>query len=303
MSIEVRPLAEPDLPEADRIFRLAFGTFVGLPDPMAFAFGADWVGTRWRADPSAILGAYVDGEVAGSNCVVNWGSFGLFGPLTIRPDLWDRGIVTRLLEPTMDLFTRWGIRQAGLYTFAHSTKHVHLYQKFGFWPQHLTVVMSTAVARVTPDGHATRFSADPNLAACRELTYSIYDGLDLEREILAVEGQKLGDTVLVWDGARVVGLAVCHCGAGTEAGYDTCYVKFGAARTARDFDRLLDACFALAAERSLARLTAGVNTARHGAYHRLRERGFRAEFQGVAMQRPNECGFNRPDAFVLDDWR
>jgi hypothetical protein len=28
------------------------------------------------------------------------------GPLTTRPDLWDRGIATRLLEPTMDFFAR-----------------------------------------------------------------------------------------------------------------------------------------------------------------------------------------------------
>jgi hypothetical protein len=36
MEIEVRPLREPDLDDADRIFRLAFGTFIGLPDPLAF---------------------------------------------------------------------------------------------------------------------------------------------------------------------------------------------------------------------------------------------------------------------------
>jgi hypothetical protein len=25
--------------------------------------------------------------------------------------------------------------------------------------------------------------------------------------------------------------------------------------------------------------------------------------QGVAMQRPHADGFNRPDAYVIDDWR
>jgi hypothetical protein len=25
--------------------------------------------------------------------------------------------------------------------------------------------------------------------------------------------------------------------------------------------------------------------------------------QGVAMQRPNAEGFNRPDVYVIDDWR
>jgi hypothetical protein len=32
-------------------------------------------------------------------------------------------------------------------------------------------------------------------------------------------------------------------------------------------------------------------------------RGFRTFLEGVAMQRPNEPGYNRPDCFVIDDWR
>jgi peptide/nickel transport system substrate-binding protein len=32
--------------------RLAFGTYVGLPDPLAFSGDSDWVRTRWRAEPS-----------------------------------------------------------------------------------------------------------------------------------------------------------------------------------------------------------------------------------------------------------
>src|SRR5437773_4850354 len=89
--IVVRPLTERDLGAADRIFRLAFGTFIGLPDPMAFAGDTDYVRTRFHADPSAAFGAYENGELVGSNFAGNWGTVGFFGPLTIRPDRWDRG--------------------------------------------------------------------------------------------------------------------------------------------------------------------------------------------------------------------
>ena len=34
--ISVRPLQETDLPTADHIMRLAFGTFLGLPEPTSF---------------------------------------------------------------------------------------------------------------------------------------------------------------------------------------------------------------------------------------------------------------------------
>ena len=36
-TVNVRPMIETDHVDADRIFRMAFGTFLGLPDPMAFA--------------------------------------------------------------------------------------------------------------------------------------------------------------------------------------------------------------------------------------------------------------------------
>ncbi len=303
MDLAIRPLAEADLPAADRIYRLAFGTFLGLADPLVFSAGRDLIGPRWRQDPQCVLGAFLDGELAGSNVISTWGSFGFFGPLTIRPDLWDRGIASRLLEPTIELFTRRGVRQMGLYTFAGSIKHVRLYQKFGFWPQQLTLILSTAVERPTLAPDWTRFTQSPDLTACAELTNSIFGGLNVEREILTVERQRLGETVLVWEGSRLAGLAVCHCGRGSEAGPDACYVKFGAARFVEAFDRLLDACLTLAAERGLARLVAGVNAARHQAYRRLLERGFRTDIQGVAMQRPKAAGFNRPGVFVLDDWR
>jgi hypothetical protein len=31
--------------------------------------------------------------------------------------------------------------------------------------------------------------------------------------------------------------------------------------------------------------------------------GFRADMQGVAMQRSNDPGYNRPGVYVMDDWR
>src|SRR5579863_8662244 len=135
--ITIRTLREEDLAAADRIVRLAFGTFLGLPDPLKFMGDADYVRTRWLADPSAVFGAELAGELVGTNFVTRWGSVGFFGPLTIRPDLWDRGIAQQLLVPTMELFEKWGIRHAGLFTFASSTTHVRLYQKFGFWPRFL----------------------------------------------------------------------------------------------------------------------------------------------------------------------
>jgi len=311
--VTIRPVREQDLPVADRIMRLAFGTFIGMPEPLKFMGDADFARTRWLADPSAAFAAELAGELVGTNFATRWGSVGFFGPLTIRPDLWDRGIAQLLLAPTMDLFRRWGVRHAGLFTFAASAKHVGLYQKFGFWPRFLTALMELPVGAERKSVQWSRFSEfSPRekqscLQTCREVTSSIYDGLDVEREIRAVDEQHLGDTVLTWTGNQLAGLAVCHVGPGTEAGSGKCYVKFGAVRcgpNARgEFRRLLDACRDFAATRGATKLDAGMNLARLDAYREMLDAGFRTMTQGVVMERNAEPGYNRPEVFLIDDWR
>ena len=312
---EIRLLLESDLPAADRIMRLAFGTFLGLSDPMKFMGDADYIRTRWLADPASAFGAEINGELVGLIYAARWGSVGYFGPLTILPEFWDRGIAQQLLRPTMELFDEWGVSHAGLFTFAASTKHVSLYQKFGFWPRFLTCLMDLPIPTnvAPPSVHWTQFGELPaeekrhSLHACRELTNSIYEGLDVAREIRAVDDQKLGDTVLTWHGDMLSGMAVCQVGPGTEAGTGKCYIKFGAVRSgpnaAQEFRRLLDACREYARARGARILSGGANGARLDAYREMLAMGFRTTTQGVIMERNGEPGYNRPEVFVIDDWR
>jgi predicted N-acetyltransferase YhbS len=308
-AVAIRPMAPEDVDAADRLMRLAFGTFLGLPDPSRMFGDADMLRSRYATDPGGAFVATLDGEVVGAVYVTRWGSYAFFGPLCVLPELWDRGIGQLLLRPVMELFERWGVRQAGLYTFAQSAKHVGLYQRFGFWPQQLTAVMARPPA--ASGGHAaySLVAAGEQAAAeaqCREITDAIFGGLDVGVEIRAVHERGLGDTVLVASGGELVAFAVCHCRAG-EATSDSCYVKFGAVRPGADagerFDELLAACEDLAAERGADVLMAGVNLARHDAYRRMLARGYRTAIQGVVMQRPNEPGFCRPDVHVMDDLR
>jgi hypothetical protein len=85
-NVSIRAMHRTDLEEARKIFRVAFGTFLGVPEPESFWADREYVFTRWQADPEAALVAEVNGRLAGSNFVTNWGSFGFFGPLTILPE-------------------------------------------------------------------------------------------------------------------------------------------------------------------------------------------------------------------------
>jgi GNAT superfamily N-acetyltransferase len=307
----IRPMASHDVATADRVMRVSFGTFLGATDP-ATTFGeAQFVRTRFVAEPSWAFVAEHQGEVVGSVFATRWGSFGFFGPLTVRPDLWDRGIARQLMEPVVALFDQWPVRLAGLFTFAQSAKHVGLYQRFDFWPRYLTAVMAQDVVRA--GGRELELFSELGelhramvLSECAELTDAIFRGLDVGHEIHAVYAQDLGDTVLVRDGSRLVGLAVCH-GEGGETGAGRLYVKFAAARpgvhASRHFALLLEACEQLALERGAHVVVAGVNTGRHEAYRLMLEAGYRTGGQGVRMHRPNDEGMCAASDFVIDDLR
>src|ERR1700730_11670775 len=97
IDVSIRPLEEGDLEAADRVMRMAFGTFLGAPDPMMVFGDADYVRSRFAAEPSWAFAAELDGEVVGSNFATRWGSFGFFGPLSVQPALWGPGERPRFL--------------------------------------------------------------------------------------------------------------------------------------------------------------------------------------------------------------
>ena len=113
--------------------------------------------------------------------------------------------------------------------------------------------------------------------------------------------------IAVETASRLAGFAICHWGPASEAGAGCCFVKFGAVRPGpgaeRRFTRLLDACGELATAAGMEKVLTGVNLAREEAYRQMAARGFRTEMPVITMHRPNEPGYSRPGAYVLDDWR
>jgi GNAT superfamily N-acetyltransferase len=315
--IRVDLLKREELPEADRICRLAFGTFLGLPDPMVFMGDRQFIASRWRGKHVTALAARHGGRLIGTSFLTRWGSFAFFGPLTVLPEFWDRGVAQALLEATVARFDREGLKRTALFTFPHSTKHVGLYRKFGYWPAYLTSLMRL---ELTPDlapnenapapfvhlSKLKKTAREEAIAACRRLTHRIDKGLDLRGEMQSILAQKIGDVLLNSTRATLDSFAICCHGDGSEGGAGLCYVKFAAARPGAGaggrFDRLLDSIAAFAASRGVP-VETGVNMAREDAFRRMAARGYKTFAQGVAMQRPHAPGYNRADAYVLDDWR
>ena len=316
-AITVGALRTNEIEEADRIFRLAFGTFLGLPDPTQFMGDRNMVQSRVTARNTKSLAARDgNGRLVGTNLITRWGSSAFFGPLTVLPEYWDRGVAQKLLIATVKIFDSWKLPHSGLFTFPHSTRHVGLYNKFGYWPGSLTALM-----RRTPDnivelqtetsGYIALSSlkgakrADA-LKACARLAGRLERGVDLSDEIRSLLAHHLGEVLLTYTRTTLDGFAICMTGAGSEGGEKICYVKFAAVRAGDGagsrFDRLLDAIEEFAVSRS-TEIEAGMSLARRDAYTRMRGHGYKAYAQGVAMHRGKGVWLDRADVHAISDWR
>ena len=313
----IRSMEKEDLSEADKIIRLAFGTFMKHDNPADYRSDARYAYPRYNADPSASFVAKMDGKIVGSNFGLCWGSVGIFGPLSIHPEYWNKGIGSKLMWPVIKCFEKWNVTHSGAMTFANSPKHIHLYQKFGYHPRFLIPVMSKKIESASVSSESefawARYSEckddrDKYLEECAQVTNTVYPDLDLRLEIKAVDKMNFGETVLLFDeNKEVEGFAICHCGADTEAGNEKCYIKFGAVKANSDaksnFVNLLRTCEELTASKRLSVLTGGVNAGRYDAFQSMLNQNFSIDFLGVSLHQPNNDAFNTTDRHVIDDWR
>ena len=312
MDIVVRPLAAADLPAAIAINRAAFSRFFGIPDPAKFRIGADMIEPRRRLWPEGALALELDGALAATGLMMRWGSVCLIGPVTVAPEHWSKGLARGVMAKLVEIADRGGFAFTGLVTHPQSPKHVRLYESFGFRMQRMTAVMAKAPATGRAEAPLL-FSSLPlgererALGRLRELSGTVYPGLDVCAEVEDVGTFGLGDTVLLPGDDRFDGMALCHAGRGSEASEGQVLVKFAAVRggegAATRFSRLLAACEAYATRRGAAQLVAGTNTGRAAAYDLMRDAGYRTYMNTIAMTRPAVYGYNRPEIFAIDDWR
>jgi ribosomal protein S18 acetylase RimI-like enzyme len=309
----VRELKEADLAVADRINREAFGTFFGLEKPMNFRGDGEVVRGRFHANPAGAFAADLNGELVACGFVMDWGSVGIFGPLTVSVERWGKGIARAMLDEMTAYMDRCGFALQGLFTHPQSTKHIRLYEEYGFRMQRITAVMAKEIAPEALSRDHLLFSAQDEagqkevLSVCANIAGSVFPGLDLGGEIRSIHDNGFGDTVLIVDGGEIVGFACCHQGAGSEAGSAQMLVKFAAVcrddGAARRFVHLLEACEEFAASRGVRRLVAGTNTGRSAAYESMLNAGYKTWMNGIAMHKSGGTCYDHPGVFVVDDWR
>jgi GNAT superfamily N-acetyltransferase len=248
----------------------------------------------WRyaledAGEGAMVWRDADGELCGFNIVHLSGREGWMGPLAVRPDRQGSGLGKQMIRAGIAWLRGRGARTIGLETMPRTIENIGFYSRLGFVPRHLTVTLVHDLAR-RPALHPEVLSAagparSERLKACGELTERLMPGTDFTREQVATADLRIGDTLLVRDGAgQLTGFALYHT-APLAAGrpQDELRILKLVARDAETFERLIAAAEAAALAADIRRVTIRSQTAFGAPYLRLVHFGYRTHWTDLRM--------------------
>jgi GNAT superfamily N-acetyltransferase len=173
----------------------------------------------WRyaiedAAGGAMIWRDVRGSIAGFNMVHRSGIEGWMGPLAVRTEHQGSGLGKEIVERGVSWLEREGARVIGLETMPRTMDNIGFYSRLGFAPGRLTITLTldAASADRAPEllGRLGVRDRDDQLAAARALVHGLLPGYDFTRELELTDSLALGDTVLLRQGAELVGFALCH---------------------------------------------------------------------------------------------
>jgi len=212
------PARVADIPALNQVFSDAFTEryrrdgMVGVRVP--FLNPAIWRYAIEDAGGGAMLWRDEHDEIAAFNIAHASGSEGWMGPLAVRPDLQASGVGKDVVRSAVSWLAAERCRTIGLETMPRTMDNIGFYSSLGFVPGKLTVTVTidAAPAAQPPQllGKLGARAQDDAVAECRALTQSVLPGHDYSRELRLTEDLALGVTLLLRDGDRLTGFALCH---------------------------------------------------------------------------------------------
>jgi ribosomal protein S18 acetylase RimI-like enzyme len=261
-------------------------------------------------DPEGCFVAEADGHVVGFIFSRTWGGVGWFGTFAVLPKYQRRGIGQRLIAASLEYLRQDPSRVIGLETMPESPYNLGLYLRQGFQARLPTLLLGKTLGETTAgNGDLPRWSsADAGtrerwLAELREATGHIRPGLDYSKEITSNARRRLGETLVLTDGAGAIGLSVVRLVSACEGrGAERASVRVLALHPNHTEDDTLRAI--LAATEALARshgqqvVTMAVNARHTWALERLLQWGYRVERVAVHMVLNGTDSGPRTDGWV-----
>jgi ribosomal protein S18 acetylase RimI-like enzyme len=260
-------------------------------------------------DPAGCFVATDDTQVVGFIFSRTWGGAGWFGTFAVLPEYQGRGIGQRLIAASLEYLRQAPERVIGLETMPGSPSNLGLYLRQGFQARFPTLLLHKALEQPPGDGPdlPAWSSADPKtrerwLADLQDATGQILPGLDYTKEIAAHARHGVGQTLVLTDSHKAIGMSIVGLVSDCE--------NWGAARANvqalalhpahtddQAFHALLDATEVLAHAHGKQMVALAVNARHTWALERLLRWGYRVERMAVHMVLPGTDG-----GPVIDEW-
>jgi predicted N-acetyltransferase YhbS len=148
--------------------------------------------------------AELDGRIVGSNCLDERSSIAGLGPITVDPNIQNRGVGRKLMEALLDRARER--KQAGvrLVQAAFHNRSLSLYTTLGFDAREPLSVMQGPSLRKQLQGYAVRQAQTSDLDQCNAVCRTVH-GHDRAGELADAIGQ--GTAVVVERSGRITGYA------------------------------------------------------------------------------------------------
>lgn len=208
MTLTLRRACGDDAAELGRILFTAFQTLAdrhGFPPDFPSIEVACRVVAMLTAHPSAYgVAALVDGRLAGSNFMDLRSPIAGIGPISVDPEVQNRGTGRRLMQAAIEEAAARNAAGIRLVQSAYHNRSLSLYTKLGFATREPLSVLQGPPPGVRFPGYEVRAAAPADLGACTALCKAVH-GFERRQEVR--EAIDAGTARVVEHQGRVSGYA------------------------------------------------------------------------------------------------
>lgn len=227
--INLRPGLPTDVEACARIFFEAFGAIAAQhnfpSDIPSIEVGTDLITMLLTHPHFFSVVAELDGKIVGSNFLDERSKIAGLGPITVDPNIQNRGIGRRLMEAALDRTREKAHPGVRLLQSAYHGRSLALYASLGFQVREGIACMQGPPIGASVTGYHVRPAREEDLEACDRICQLVH-GHDRHGEVL--DAVKQGTAKVVEHDGRITGYA-------TDLGF----FAHAVAETSRDLTALI----------------------------------------------------------------
>ena len=206
MTVTIRRGHPDDAMECGRICHAAFASIANAhnfqPDFPSAEVATGVVRSMLGNARSFAVVAEDGGKIVGSNFLDERNSISGVGPITVDPDVQNKGIGGALMHAVMTRSQEKGFAGIRLVQAGYHTRSLSLYSKLGFdVREHLSCLQGPAIEQKM-DGYSVRTATTDDIAACNALCQSVH-GANRDGELRDAIARKAAS--VVERGGRIAG--------------------------------------------------------------------------------------------------